>query len=95
MAFETIEKKHLQAVTAKIKKQYNNWALLVASNISKEKDWKDYSKNNCSEQNVRHISGGQIKSQMHRRIFMKVVAKMLLDVAQEQREVNELVEQTK
>ena len=95
MAFETIEIKDLQDITAKIKKQYNNWAFLVAANITKEKEWKDYSKNKCSEQNVRHISSGTIISQMHRRLYMRVVAKMLLDIAQGQKEIGEILKQAK
>ena len=95
MAFETIEKKHLVDLTAKIKTYHPNWATMVAEKISKEKEWKAYSKNDCTEDNVRHVSNGTIKSQLHRRLFMKIGAQMLLDAVQSTKEVTDLVNQTK
>jgi|GEM_PF-4052237 len=93
MAYETIEKEHLDDITAKIKTQYPNWATIVAERISKEKEWKDYSGNPCTEQNVRHIVSCNIKSQLHRRLFMKAAAQMLLEVAQSHQDVKETLEQ--
>lgn len=94
MANELIENAQLKDISDKLKIQFPNWIDRVSDGISKEKDWKNWTNNNCTQQNARHISCGTIKSQMHRRLFMKVAARLLLDAAQENSEIKNLVEQT-
>lgn len=95
MVNATIENKDLQDIADKIKVQYPDWAKKTAEYISKEKDWKNYSNNPCTEDSVYHIAKGTIKSQLHRRLFMKSAAKVLIDAAQESQETESLVSQTK
>lgn len=95
MAFETIETKHLVDISKKLKKEYPHWLRLVADKMSADKEWKTFSEVPCRKENARHISNGTITSQFHRRLFMKVGAKMLLDVAQGQKETNEIIKQIK
>lgn len=79
-------------MSAKLKAEIPEWATTVADMITKEKDWKSWTNNPCSESNVRQISGGVIKSGMHRRLFMKVGAQLLIDVAKKHDKINELIE---
>lgn len=95
MVNTTIENKELLEITENLKVQYPAWASRVAEYISKEKDWKNYSNNACTENNVYHISSGKIKSQLHRRLFMKGATKLLIGAAESSREVESLVNQTK
>ncbi len=95
MAYEIISNEHLTEISNKLAQLYPHWLELVAEYISKEKDWKNYSNVPCSKENARHISMGTIKSQFHRRLFMKCGAKMLVDAAQESKEITDLLEQAK
>jgi len=90
----TIENTDLKEMSVKIKALYPNWISKVAEYISRDKDWKEYSNNQCTEDNARHISNGTIKSQLHRRLFMKAAAKMLLDVKKDMQGIESLVNQT-
>lgn len=93
MAYETIEIKDLEDVTEKISKEYPHWLRVVARGISNEKEWKSYSVKKCSPENVRHIASGMIISQFHRRLYMKVIAKLLLDISQRKKDIEETLEQ--
>jgi len=93
MTDRIVKDSDLKEVSIKIKALYPNWIVLVAQGISKEKDWKNWTNNDCTEDNARHISKGVIKGQMHRRLFMKVSAKLLLDAAQQVEGINETLQQ--
>lgn len=93
MAFETISNRDLADISENLSGKYPHWLDLVAEGISKEKDWKNYSNKKCTKENARHISVGTINSQFHRRLFMKCAAKILIDAAQESKEISELIKQ--
>lgn len=88
-----IEIDALKDITERIKVVYPNWTSIIAQYISKDKDWKNYTNNPCTENNARHISSGTIKSQLHRRIYMKAAAQMLAGVAEDNKEIETLISQ--
>lgn len=88
-----ITDKDLQDITAKIKEQHANWAVMVAAEMSKLAEWKEYSNNPASPENARHLGKGTIKSQDLRRIFVKAVASILLVAKKKSKEVGDLVSQ--
>ncbi len=89
-----ITDQQLKELSEKLKNYFSNWTALVADGISKEKDWKAWTNNPCIEQNARHIAKGVIKGQMHRRLFMKVGGKLLLDGIQQESEMNKVISET-
>ena len=94
MVDETISSKSLVGVSKKLKKRYPNWLLLVASGISEDKEWKMVKSADCTRENARHISTGTIKSQFHRRVFMRVSANILLSAERDAEKLQKLVSKT-
>jgi molecular chaperone DnaK (HSP70) len=72
-----ITKEKLQEVTEELKTFVSDWPEKIASRISKDKVWKDWSNNKCTAINIRSISNGVIKSQMHRMLFVKYASELL------------------
>ena len=102
MVNETISRKSLEVISRKLKKMYPNWLELtlliwidlIAAGISEDNVWKTLKESDCTRENARHISMGTIKSQFHRRVFMRVAASILLSVEKEAVEIKNLVSQT-
>lgn len=94
MVNETISRKSLEGISRKLKKLYPNWLDLIAAGISEDKEWKTLKESDCTRENARHISMGTIKSQFHKRVFMRVAAGILLSVEKEAVEISNLVRQT-
>lgn len=92
MTTDTITNEQLKDISAKLKTYYSNWASLIAEAISKDKDWKNWTNNHCTEQNARNISTGVIVGQRHRRIFMRVSAKLIQEAVQENLDIKQSVE---
>lgn len=88
-----ITNEKLQEITGKLKLCCPGWATVVADKMSEAKEWKDWSNNPCSPENVRLLSKGIIKGQRHRLLFAKVAAKIIIEMAQEQKETQKLINQ--
>lgn len=94
MIIDKIEDSKLKEMAVRLKDQIPSWLSDVAEKISKDEDWNKWTNNPCTEDNARNISKGKIISQMHRRIFMKAGAELLLEVSKKVKEVKKLVQET-
>lgn len=88
-----ITQKDLTAISKKLSARIPQWAKKVADAITTDVEWKSHSNNPCTANNARHIAYGKIKSQLHRRLFMKHGAKLLLGEQNGVDKVRELVSQ--
>lgn len=94
MANKVIQTKQLADISKRLEKEYPHWLKLVSRGISKESAWKMYSEKPMTEENARHIATGKIKSQFHRRLFVKIAAKALISATKLCEESHELLKQT-
>lgn len=73
----TIKNERLHSLTEELKKHSTQWATLMAAEISATKEWKSYSNDPLTVENLRKISSGVIKGNGHRRMFVDCGSKLL------------------
>lgn len=84
MNYELIDKETIAVIATKLKDLIPGFAGTIAMHISKDSAWKQYTGNKCSEQIVLNIARGNVKSQLHCRLFVKYAEIMLSPIIEQQ-----------
>lgn len=85
MVYELIDDETISSIAKNLKDLVPNWASTISEKISKDAHWKVYTDIKCSEQIAVNIGRGTVKSQLHRRLFVKYAEVLLTPVYKEQK----------
>jgi len=77
MDYKLITDNDIDAVAKMLRDLIPGWIKMMADKIDADKHWKTYSGKKCTDIVVNNIAAKNIKSQLHRRLFMKYAKELL------------------